>query len=204
MACKDFHIPYRYNETYNLYKQANNLVKTKDLTLISDTDYELFRTTRAKLFLNELGYSTIDPLHFTMAQLKYSEKGKLIKCVYKTLKQIHPNIRIVIGTNGSNYPRKNKVANSRIKYLIDAFYSSEDLGVQKPDPRFFKLIISHYKSISKEDVLVIGDNINTDIRGALKANINCCLFNYKKLVLPKLPLKVQVIESFCEIINIIK
>lgn len=58
------------------------------------------------------------------------------------------------------------------------FYSSKDLGVQKPDPNFF-LAISEKVNSDPSNCVMIGNNYEKDIVGAKDAGMKTIYFNEK-------------------------
>ncbi len=64
--------------------------------------------------------------------------------------------------------------------LHDAFATvviSEQVGVAKPDRRIFDHALALMDDPPREQVLMIGDNPHSDIRGGLAAGIHTCWFN---------------------------
>lgn len=53
------------------------------------------------------------------------------------------------------------------------------MGVNKPDSRFFDIIFRQIKNKDKSSILMIGDDLTTDIQGAIDAGIDSCWFNKK-------------------------
>jgi FMN phosphatase YigB (HAD superfamily) len=60
------------------------------------------------------------------------------------------------------------------------FFSSEELGFQKPDPRFFSAIISQC-NLNPSETVMIGDLYEKDIAPAKKAGLQTIFLNEKKL-----------------------
>lgn len=48
--------------------------------------------------------------------------------------------------------------------------TSEEVGIEKPDPDFFRFVLGEY-SLLPEDVIVVGDSLQDDIRGAMNSGI---------------------------------
>lgn len=63
------------------------------------------------------------------------------------------------------------------KYFKDVFLSDE-IGYPKPEKEFFDYVKSHINEMTKENTVLIGDNLFTDINGANNANIKSVYFNY--------------------------
>lgn len=201
-TCIDLRIPFIEKFSYYNYKVANNNAKKSIIALNSPSDFRLFRNHRAKLFLENYKDKTDKVEDFVALQLKHSEIGILINGVFETIEVIHDSVKVIIGTNGSTYPRLNKIKNSKISPFINHFYSSEMLGLQKPNPEFYLKIIESMSIDNKSEVLVVGNNFNTDIVGALNAKIDCCHFSFNELTSKNE--NVFTIESFSDLLKIIK
>jgi putative hydrolase of the HAD superfamily len=70
----------------------------------------------------------------------------------------------------------------RALHRIDAeryfswFFSSKDLGIKKPDPRFF-LTIAQQCGFSPEQCVMVGDSFENDIKGAATAGFTTVLLS---------------------------
>ncbi|MCT4590555.1 MAG: HAD family hydrolase [Carboxylicivirga sp.] len=200
-TCNEFSISYD-NNSYSLYKKANTYAKNKYQSL-SPENISKFREERVKAFFSYLNVESVKINEFISGYLRHSTKGILINNIEETLKQLG-GITKVVATNGSNYPRKDKLENSGIKKYFEAYFSAEDLNCEKPNPFFFKKIIDQY-NISVRETLIIGDDFSKDIEGASAVGADSCWFNFKRKVVPEcLPANVFVIESIQEIIKIVK
>ena len=63
-----------------------------------------------------------------------------------------------------------------LKDLFHHVFSSKDLGVEKPNVQFFELIKEQLE-IKPEELIMIGNNCQKDIKGAKKAGWNTIWFN---------------------------
>ena len=61
-----------------------------------------------------------------------------------------------------------------LPYFTNVFLS-EEVGYQKPDIRFFQIVLEKL-NVSPAECLVIGDNLQTDIQGAQNANIRAVFY----------------------------
>lgn len=59
----------------------------------------------------------------------------------------------------------------KIHDCFDGILISSDYGVKKPDEKFFRLLFEQYR-IQPEESLMIGNDLNTDIRGAKKVGMD--------------------------------
>ena len=173
-ACLAQNIPFD-ESVYKLYKQANNWAKKELPSYIMNLPQ--FRALRVCKFFELASVAGRDVEKFITDYMNASQAGVLFDDVEDEIRQLE-KFRKVIGTNGSTFPRYQKLINSSIADCFDGFYSSEMLGVSKPDEHFYEVILQR-ETVSKERAFVIGDNIETDIYGAIKAGIDCCLIDRK-------------------------
>lgn len=187
---------------YIQYKEANKIAKQ----MMPDYLKKLseFRKCRVKHFFFLIGEDNKDVEKFVFDYEENSKIGFLFDDVIDSLSRLD-FVTKVVATNGCHSIRYNKFINSKIKDYFVGFFSSEQLGVEKPDKNFFEKILSFY-NINRKEVLVIGDNVKTDIYGALNANLDCCLINRNKveISLSVLNNKIYIIENLNELIHILK
>lgn len=92
------------------------------------------------------------------------------------LDYLKPKYRLHIITNGFASVQQRKLENSNIGHYFEHVINSETVGVKKPNPYIFETAIS-LAGTQKEKALMIGDNIEADIEGALNAGIDALFFN---------------------------
>jgi putative hydrolase of the HAD superfamily len=96
---------------------------------------------------------------------------------YSTLDKLKNQYKLVLLTNGSPDLQNTKL---RMSPELITYFShiviSGDFGKGKPDPSIFEHALS-LSSVKKEEVLMIGDNLNTDILGANRSGIQSVWIN---------------------------
>jgi len=88
-------------------------------------------------------------------------------------------------TNGTRVAQKKKLAKSGLGELFDGVFISEQVGAEKPSPVFFDHVFAHIGPVKKEEVLIVGDSLTSDMKGGLLAGIPCCWYNPKNLPAPE-------------------
>jgi putative hydrolase of the HAD superfamily len=81
---------------------------------------------------------------------------------------------------------------------------SEDLGISKPDPRIFEHTLEGIKDVAKNEILMIGDSLRSDIKGGMNYGIDTCWYNPNKLVNNTDVEPSYEIDSLLELIEIIE
>lgn len=80
-------------------------------------------------------------------------------------------------TNGTYAAQKRKLENSGLDVLFDGIFISDQIGYEKPDIRFFDYIWKQTGVYEKDDVLIVGDSLTSDMQGGNNAGIRCCWYN---------------------------
>jgi len=132
------------------------------------------------------------------------DKVEWIPGIEKVLRELYHDYVMVIATNAGA---------SNTQDMIDAlkrvgadnyfhyFFSSKDLGYEKPDPRFF-ILISKSIGLLPEHCLMIGNIYEKDIIGAKDCGMKTILFNEALLAGP-FPKADKVINKMDELYDII-
>ncbi len=95
------------------------------------------------------------------------------------LQYLSVKYQLHIITNGFEEAQEKKMASSNIKHHFTTVTNSEMVGVKKPNPRIFNFALNYAKALPEESIM-IGDNVEADIEGALGVGMDVILFDYKK------------------------
>lgn len=84
------------------------------------------------------------------------------------------SIDVCIVTDLTAQIQKRKIINSGLESYINFMVSSEEAGVEKPNPKIFKLAL---QKLNKDihEVIMVGDNLIKDIEGASQIGIKSYL-----------------------------
>lgn len=105
-----------------------------------------------------------------------SSKTHLLPYSKEILEYLKPNYRLHIITNGFNESQAKKMEASGLSPYFDLIVTSETTGHKKPDPRIFQYALDTL-SVKNSDVMMIGDNPNSDILGAINSQIDNVYFD---------------------------
>ena len=91
-------------------------------------------------------------------------KGKVLQCAV---------------TNGTKVAQDGKLKNSGLDKEFDHIFISEEVGMEKPNKGFFDAVFAEIGEYAKDEVLIVGDSLTSDIQGGVNAGIKTCWFNPK-------------------------
>ena len=154
---------------WELYRE--NKVSKADLRYyrLSDTFKKLNYDINDDL-INQLAIDYIEHL---------SDFNHLIPDTLIVLNYLKSNYRMHIITNGFKEVQKRKLEKSKLIQFFDSVTISEDVGVKKPH----KLIFDHALTAANANVensVMIGDNFNADILGALGVGMKAIYYDFHK------------------------
>ena len=176
---------------WELYRE--NKVSKADLRYyrLSDTFKKLNYDINDDL-INQLAIDYIEHL---------SDFNHLIPDTLIVLNSLKSNYRMHIITNGFKEVQKRKLEKSKLIQYFDSVTISEDVGVKKPH----KLIFDHALTAANANVensVMIGDNFNADILGALGVGMKAIYYDFHKTN-EKERENVTIIKRLKEIITIL-
>ena len=93
----------------------------------------------------------------------------------KRLKAEINDCRIYIITNGATVNAKGRIESTGLNQFIDGLFVSEDMGVSKPAPEYFDIVLKKIDE-PKETCIVIGDSLSSDMLGAKNAGLDSVWF----------------------------
>jgi putative hydrolase of the HAD superfamily len=92
------------------------------------------------------------------------------------LEYLQSNYKLHIITNGFAEAQQKKLTNSNIDIYFKTVTNSEMVGVKKPNPKIFEFAINSAQVLPQNSVM-IGDNLEADVMGALDFGMDAICFN---------------------------
>ena len=78
------------------------------------------------------------------------------------------------------------------------------VGIEKPNVGFFDAVFAEIGEYDKDEVLIVGDSLTSDMQGGNNAGIRCCWYNPKGAPAPE-HLKIDYnIRDLREILTILE
>lgn len=98
----------------------------------------------------------------------------------ETVRALKGKVIQAVVTNGTVKTQKAKLKTSTLDQLMDYIFISDIVGYEKPDKRFFDYVLNEFRQFYKDEILIVGDSLSSDMTGGNRAGIKCCWYNPDK------------------------
>lgn len=144
---------------------------------LGELDQNELKTLRFDRLFTELGFSA-DAAVFSGHYLEIlSRQTKLLDGAETLVHSLGDKVRMILITNGLAEVQVPRFAASSIRDAFAEIVISGEIGLAKPDPAIFDYAFERIGRPPKERVLMIGDNIGSDILGGANYGLDTCWFN---------------------------
>ncbi len=131
--------------------------------------------------LRALGRSG-DPAAVNHAYLTHLGEGAfLLPGAEELCRALAPCCTLAIVTNGVAMAQRARFEASPLRDVVPWLFISEEVGASKPDPAFFAPVLRALGEPDRARVLMVGDNLLTDIQGGKNAGLDTAWFNPRRL-----------------------
>lgn len=166
-------------EIYETYKKLNaglwKRIEKREITVEEGVN------RRFSDLMSQYG-KTVDGPGWESAYRKHLNQGiQEIPQVHQVLARLREEgYELYVITNGVTETQESRMSRSGLdKYFKEMFISGR-IGAGKPSQEFFDYVKTHIPGFDKEEALVIGDSLSSDIRGGVDAGIPTCWFSREK------------------------
>lgn len=144
-------------------------------------DKATLRSERFKLAFQGLGLEVSDKLHGELGT-HYIETSPYQTALLPDTLEVLDTLkerghRMVVLTNGFEEVQHVKVKNSGLEPFFTEVYTSDALGVKKPNPKAFELAARRSGLAMDAHIVMIGDSMESDVDGAQQVGWDAVHFN---------------------------
>lgn len=177
-TCTNYGLPIDEN-IYKTYKIENAKVwesfENKEITALE------LRSLRFAKFFSAIDVKGIDPFEFNTRFLqKLVEVSEAYDGAIHFLENLRPHYKLSVITNGLKEVQRPRINRLKMNHIFDSIIVSDEIGVAKPDIQFFEY---SYNTIAnpppKSEVLIIGDNLKSDIQGGINFGVDTCWISHE-------------------------
>jgi 2-haloacid dehalogenase len=137
----------------------------------------VLRSRRFELLFEELGIDA-DARAFGERYLpNLAQQPHLIEDALSVVRSLSAAYRLAIITNGLGDVQRPRFDRSAIRDHIAEIVISDEVGSAKPDPAIFDVAFGRMGFPARNEVLLIGDSLRSDIAGGIGYGIDTAWFN---------------------------
>ena len=156
------------------YKEIN-LMQWKRLELGELTKQQV-KISRFELLFEQFGIDVSPSETARYYEEMLAEGHFFIEGAWELLQSLYGKYRLYIVSNGSKKVQDGRIKSAGIAPFFEQIFVSEDLGYNKPDVRFFDACFAQIPDLEKDETVIVGDSLTSDIRGGLNAGIHTIWF----------------------------
>ena len=149
--------------------------------------HQELRYNRLKLSFEALDYTISDDNINQIANDYIAflpDNNHLFDGTIEVLEYLKPKYKLHIITNGFANVQDRKINNAALGGYFATVTNSESAGVKKPNSIIFDYAVNLAQT-SKEKSIMIGDDFDADVNGALNAGLDAIFFNIKNIEIPE-------------------
>lgn len=134
-------------------------------------------TRRFELLFRELGVDA-SPKEVCDCYEDYLGEGHFfVPGALKLLEALFPRYALYLASNGAAAVQRRRLKSAGIGPYFRGIFISEEVGYDKPRRAFFDRCFAALPGIPREETLMVGDSLTSDIRGGRDAGLRTCWFN---------------------------
>lgn len=116
---------------------------------------------------------------------RLGENASLLPGAAELCRDLAGSHRLYLITNAVESVQRARFARSAIRPYFQDVFISETIGCGKPSAAFFAHVFRAVPGLTRENGLVVGDSLSSDIQGANNAGLPCCWLNPAGLPRPE-------------------
>ena len=167
---------FQYNENVFSTFITENVKIWKRLEL-GEIDKPFLRANRWNIILSKLGIDYDGTIIEEWFENGVAKGAYPVEYAYELLEYLYKKYDIYVVSNGFRFVQESRVKIGKYDKYFKELFLSEDIGIQKPDIRFFDYCYEKIGCPPKEELILIGDSLSADIKGGNTFGIDTIWFN---------------------------
>ena len=108
------------------------------------------------------------------AAYKLAESDIFIDGALDLLESLHGKYNLYITSNGTAFVQDRRIEKTGLSRYFDGIFISERIGFNKPSREYFDACFDRMENKSREETIILGDSLTSDILGGINAGIHTC------------------------------
>ncbi len=142
-----------------------------------EIDKPYLRANRWNIILGKLGIEYDGTIIEERFENGVAKGAYPVEYAYELLEYLYSKYDLYVVSNGFRFVQESRVKIGKFDKYFKELFLSEDIGIQKPDIRFFDYCYEKIGCPPKEDLILIGDSLSADITGGNNFGIDTIWFN---------------------------
>lgn len=110
-------------------------------------------------------------------QIYLGQGHYFIEGAEEVLQKLSKKYRIYLVTNGTLSVQRGRLKSSGIEKYLQGVFISEEIGYNKPSIEYFHKCFEQIPDFKKENTVIIGDSLSSDVQGGINAGIKTIWFH---------------------------
>lgn len=153
-----------------------NISQWKRLELGEITRQEV-KVNRYRLLFNDIGVCKSPELATEIYEKNLAVGHFFINGALDLIKNLYNDYRLYLVSNGSKSVQTGRLESAGISPYFKGVFISQDVGYEKPNIQFFEKVFSSIDNFIKDETVIVGDSLSSDIKGGINAGIKTVWFN---------------------------
>lgn len=175
-ACNKFSVPYTTTLVDTFH--PINLDLWHRLEKKEVTKEKLF-DTRFQIVFDKLGIKADGIAFETAFRENFHESAILVDGARDLLEYLRSKYKVYVASNASMHQQTNRMKRAELDGYIDGYFVSEEIGFPKPQKEFFDACFKALPDVKPQDVVMIGDSLSADIKGACEYGLKTIWYNHR-------------------------
>lgn len=175
-ACNKFGVPYTTTLVDTFH--PINLDLWHRLEKKEVTKERLF-DTRFQIVFDKLGIKADGIAFETAFRENFHESAILVDGARDLLEYLRSKYKVYVASNASMHQQTNRMKRAELDGYIDGYFVSEEIGFPKPQKEFFDACFKALPDVKPQDVVMIGDSLSADIKGACEYGLKTIWYNHR-------------------------
>ncbi len=175
-ACNKFGVPYTTTLVDTFH--PINLDLWHRLEKKEVTKEKLF-DTRFQIVFDKLGIKADGIAFETAFRENFHESAILVDGARDLLEYLRSKYKVYVASNASMHQQTNRMKKAELDGYIDGYFVSEEIGFPKPQKEFFDACFKALPDVKPQDVVMIGDSLSADIKGACEYGLKTIWYNHR-------------------------
>ena len=159
----------RYSKINRKYWQKLELGEITKQQVLTERFVEFFES-------ENINFDHIDEFNDEY-QIRLGDKAFFCDNAFETINALKGKYKQYAVTNGTYIAQQRKLTQSGLINIFDDVFISDKIGFEKPNIEFFNAVQEKIGNFNRDEVMIIGDSLSSDMQGGNNTNILCCWYN---------------------------